>query len=169
MTVTIERVRASTPALAEFIAAHHADMVGTAPPESQHALPLDGLLAPAIRLFTAVEAGAIVATGALAAVEDGHEELKSMRTHPDLRGRGIGRTMLAFLIDDARGRGIRRLSLETGADDFFAPARMIYTRAGFVECDAFGRYSPDPLSTFMTLALVRSGSERGTRRGIMNG
>ena len=92
-----------------------------------------------------------------------------MRTHPDLRGRGIGRTMLAFLIDDARGRGIRRLSLETGADDFFAPARMMYTRAGFVECDAFGQYSPDPLSTFMTLTLVRSGSDRATRRGIMNG
>ncbi|WP_406245985.1 GNAT family N-acetyltransferase [Microbacterium sp. M] len=156
MSITVERVESSTPALADFIAAHHADMVGTAPPESQHALPLEGLLVPGVRLFAAVEDGAPVATGALAAVDDGHEELKSMRTDPQLRGRGIGRTMLSFLIEDARSRGIRRLSLETGADDFFAPARMMYTRAGFVECEAFGRYAPDPLSTFMTLALVRS-------------
>lgn len=160
MTVTIERVRTSTPPLAEFIAAHHADMVGTAPPESQHALPLDGLLGPGVRLFSAFADGAPVATGALSVVDAGHEELKSMRTHPDLRGRGIGRTMLSFLIEDARSRGIRRLSLETGADDFFAPARMMYTRAGFVECDAFGRYAPDPLSTFMTLALVGSVRDR---------
>ncbi|MFB7251645.1 GNAT family N-acetyltransferase [Microbacterium sp. NPDC056234] len=169
MTVTIERVRASTPALAEFILAHHADMVGTAPPESQHALPLEGLLTAGVRLFAAIENGVPIATGALSAVEAGHEELKSMRTHPDLRGRGIGRTMLAFLIEDARSRDIVRLSLETGADDFFAPARMMYTRAGFVECDAFGRYAPDPLSTFMTLALMRGGADRAVRRAIMNG
>ncbi|MGF6823196.1 putative acetyltransferase [Microbacterium sp. ZKA21] len=163
MTIAIERVRVSTPALADFIAAHHADMVGTAPPESQHALPMDGLLAPGVRLFAAFDDGAPVATGALARVGDGHEELKSMRTDPQLRGRGIGRTILAFLIEDARSRGIRRLSLETGADDFFAPARMMYTRAGFVECEAFGRYAPDPLSTFMTLPLAPRGESVGGR------
>ena len=81
-----------------------------------------------------------------------------MRTDPQLRGRGIGRTILAFLIDDARSRGIRRLSLETGADDFFAPARRMYARA-------FGRYAPDPLSTFMTLPLApRGGSADGRAR-----
>ncbi|WP_243232344.1 GNAT family N-acetyltransferase [Microbacterium sp. CIAB417] len=156
MDIVIDRITAATPALARFIAAHHAEMAGTAPPESQHALPLEGLLKPGVRLFAASEDGRPVATGALAVVADGHEELKSMRTDPRLRGQGHGRAMLAFLIDDARGRGIRRLSLETGADDFFAPARMMYTRFGFTECEPFGSYLPDPLSTFMTLSLVRS-------------
>ncbi|WP_460797520.1 GNAT family N-acetyltransferase [Microbacterium sp. GXF0217] len=157
MSLSIERVLVATPAIAEFIDAHHSDMIGTAPPESQHALPLDGLLTPHVRLYAAFDGGAPVATGALARVDDGHEELKSMRTDPLMRGRGIGRTMVAFLIEDARSRGIRRLSLETGVDDFFAPARTMYTRAGFIECDAFGRYAPDPLSTFMTLPLAARG------------
>lgn len=158
MSVTIERIEAPTDALSAFVAAHHAEMLGTAPPESQHALPFERLLAPGIRLFAAFEAGRPVATGALATVEDGHEELKSMRTDPALRGRGLGRAMLAFLIEDAASRGMLRLSLETGRDDFFAPARAMYAGAGFVECSAFGRYPPDPHSTFMTLSPVRAAS-----------
>ncbi|WP_448720803.1 GNAT family N-acetyltransferase [Microbacterium natoriense] len=154
MSFVIERVLRSTPALSAFIAAHLADMQGTAPPESQHALAVERLFTPGIRLFATTAEGRIVATGALAPVEDGHEELKSMRTDPSMRGRGLGRAMLAFLIDDAAERGIRRLSLETGRHDFFAPARAMYAKAGFVECAAFGRYQPDENSAFMTLVPV---------------
>lgn len=154
MSIVIERVETSTSALSDFIAAHHADMQGTAPPESQHALAIERLLAPGIRLFAATVEGRIVASGALAPVDEDHEELKSMRTDPSVRGRGLGRAMLAFLIDDAAGRGIRRLSLETGRHDFFAPARAMYAKAGFVECVAFGRYLPDENSAFMTLTPV---------------
>lgn len=158
MSIVIERIEAPTPALSDFIAAHHADMEGTAPPESQHALPFERLLAPGIRLFAASSEGRIVATGALATVDEEHEELKSMRTDPAVRGRGLGRAMLAFLIEDAAVRGIRRLSLETGRDDFFIPARAMYASAGFVECEAFGRYLPDENSAFMTLTPVPSTS-----------
>ncbi|WEK60356.1 MAG: GNAT family N-acetyltransferase [Candidatus Microbacterium colombiense] len=129
-------------------------MRGTAPPESQHALPLDRLLEPGVRLFAARENGSTIATGALAAIEEGHEELKSMRTAPSHRGRGLARSMLEVLRADALARGVRRISLETGSQDFFVPARALYARAGFEECAAFGRYLPDPHSTFMTLALV---------------
>jgi len=158
MSIVIERVETSTPALSDFIAAHHADMQGTAPPESQHALAIERLLAPGIRLFAATTAGRIVASGALAPVEQSHEELKSMRTDPAVRGRGLGRAMLAFLIEDAAGRGILRLSLETGRHEFFAPARAMYAKAGFVECAAFGRYLPDDNSAFMTLVPVPAAS-----------
>ncbi len=154
MSIVIERVTAATPALEAFIAAHHAEMEGTAPPESQHALPFEGLLAPGIRLFAGSDERRIVATGALAAVDDGHEELKSMRTAPTMRGQGVGRAMLAFLLADAAQRGVRRLSLETGVDLFFVPARRMYADAGFAECEAFGRYLPDPNSVFMTLSPV---------------
>lgn len=156
MTITIERVETPVPAVSEFITAHHAELVGTAPPESCHALPFERLLAPGVRLFAAFEDDRAVASGALATVDDDHEELKSMRTDPGMRGRGLGRMMLTFLIDDAARRGIRRLSLETGSDDFFIPARTLYAGAGFVECAAFGRYLPDPHSTFMTLSPVHS-------------
>ena len=153
MSIVIERVQSPTPALAAFLESHHADMEPTAPAESRHALPFDRLLAPGIRLFASLDDGHPVATGALAPVDDGHEELKSMRTDPAMRGRGLGRAMLDFLLADAARRGIRRVSLETGSMEFFAPARALYASAGFVECGPFGGYRPDPLSTFMTLVL----------------
>jgi putative acetyltransferase len=154
MSILIGRVTVASPDLAEFLLAHHADMSGTAPTESQHALPLEGLLAPGVRLFAAREGDDLVATGALAPLDDAHEELKSMRTDPQRRGRGLGAMMLAALLDDASERGIRRVSLETGSADFFRPARALYARAGFEECGPFGRYAVDPHSTFMTVALT---------------
>jgi putative acetyltransferase len=57
------------------------------------------------------------------------------------------------VLDDARSRGVGRISLETGSMEFFAPARRFYARAGFVPCPPFGAYVDDPLSTFMTMAL----------------
>lgn len=159
MNIVIERIETATPALAAFLLAHHQDMDGTAPPESQHALPLTGLLAPGVRLFAVIEDGRPITTGALASIDEHHEELKSMRTDPAQRGRGLATAMLTFLQQDAVSRGIRRISLETGSQDFFLPARALYARAGFVECPAFGRYLPDPHSTFMTLSLERTGGE----------
>ncbi|MBT2486820.1 MULTISPECIES: GNAT family N-acetyltransferase [unclassified Microbacterium] len=180
MSIVIERVEAATLSLAAFLEAHHQDMEHASPPESRHALHIDGLLTPQVRLFAAYDAaGRPVATGALATLDDDHEELKSMRTDPAVRGQGYGSAMLDFLRADAevRGirrlsletgsadfflradaevRGIRRLSLETGSADFFLPARSLYARAGFSECGPFGRYEADPYSTFMTLALPAS-------------
>lgn len=153
MRILIERVEAASPALAEFLVAHHAELEHTAPAESRHALVFERLLAPGVRLFAAHLDGAPVATGALATVEEGHEEIKSMRTDPALRGQGLGRTMLAFLLTDAEARGIGRLSLETGSADFFVPARALYAAVGFRECGPFGGYALDPYSTFMTVEL----------------
>lgn len=159
MSIVIDRVMTATPDLAEFLLAHHADMAGTAPVESQHALPLAGLLVPGVRLFTARDGGVLVATGALAAMtdDDDHEELKSMRTDPARRGRGLGSLMVEALLADARDRGVRRVSLETGSADFFRPAHALYARAGFRECGPFGAYAVDPHSTFMSVELEEVG------------
>ncbi|MFS0854549.1 GNAT family N-acetyltransferase [Microbacterium sp. 179-I 3D4 NHS] len=153
MSIVIDRVAGPTPGLAAFLLAHHADMEGTAPPESRHALPLDALLAPGIRLFAARDGDLLVATGALAPIEEQHEELKSMRTDPARRGEGLGRRVLHVLLDDARRRGIRRVSLETGSAEFFHPARSLYSRAGFRACPPFADYAPDPHSVFLTIDL----------------
>ena len=153
MSFVIRRVETASPAVAAFLAAHHAEMEHTAPPESRHALVFERLLAPGVRLFAGFLDDRPVATGALATVDEGHEELKSMRTDPALRGRGLGRSLLAFLLADAAARGIRRVSLETGSADFFVPARAMYAAAGFRECGPFGGYVLDPHSTFLTLDL----------------
>ncbi|WP_424935227.1 MULTISPECIES: GNAT family N-acetyltransferase [Bacteria] len=153
MTIRIDRARSSTPELEAFIVAHLQDMEPTAPEASRHAQGTARLLAPDARLLLAFDDDALVGTGALVPVEPGHEELKSMRTAPSHRGRGIGAAMLGALLDDARSRGVGRVSLETGAADFFWPAHRLYAKAGFEECEPFGAYVDDPHSLFLSLRL----------------
>lgn len=153
MTIRLHRADFGDPCLAVFFQAHLIDMEPTAPVESRHALDLTALRDPAVRVWVASEGPDIVATGALAALGAGHEELKSMRTDPVRRGQGIASRMLDHLLGDARSRGVRRISLETGSMDYFAPARSLYAKAGFVACAPFGDYTDDPNSTFFTRAL----------------
>ena len=136
--------------LAAFLRAHLDDLAPTSPPESRHALDLDGLRTPGVRLWVALDGHDLVGTAGLAPVGPGHEEVKSMRTDPERRGQGIARRLLGVVVDDARRRGISRLSLETGSMDFFAPARALYAASGFLPCPPFGSYRPDPNSTFMS-------------------
>ena len=159
MSLIIRRADFTDPSLAQFLQAHLDDLEPTAPPESRHALDVVSLQATGVRLWVALDRG-IVGTGALAEIEPGHEEVKSMRTDPAHRGRGIARNLLMFMLDDARSRGVCRASLETGSMQFFEPARALYTRAGFVSCAPFGSYVDDPHSTFMTLPL-RAQAENG--------
>lgn len=124
---------------------------------SVHALDVPGLRAPDIAFWSAWEGegdgAAVVGVAALRALSPEHGEVKSMHTAEARRGRGIGRALLRRVVDAARARGMTRLSLETGASPYFASARALYARHGFVECAPFGEYAPDPNSVFMTLAL----------------
>ena len=158
MNPVFVRAEFDDPSLTAFLQAHLDDMAPTAPRESRHALTLPELGRPSVRLWVARHRDEVVATGALARLQPGHEELKSMRTAPHLRGRGIARALLDHLIRDATGRGISRISLETGSMEFFAAARRLYAGAGFVECSPFGDYSDDPNSAFMTLVLRGPGA-----------
>lgn len=153
MRLSIERADFTDPCLGAFLQAHLDDLAPTTPAESRHALDLRGLRAPGVRLWVASIGTQIVGTGALAGLEPGHEELKSMRTDPARRGQGIASRMLDHLLGNARGRDIRRISLETGSVEFFVPARALYAKAGFVPCPPFGRYTDDPNSVFMTKIL----------------
>lgn len=152
MQMKIMYADVSAPRVQAFLQAHLDDIAPTAPDESQHALSLAELADPSVRLWAVRDGDEVVGTGALAALEPGHEELKSMRTDPVRRGQGIARKLLEYL-DDAKSRGITRISLETGSMDFFAPARALYAGAGFAPCAPFGSYVEDPNSTFMTRVL----------------
>lgn len=153
MAVEIERARFGDPQLAEFLQDHLDELAPTAPAESQHALSLDELRASSARLWIAREDAEVVGMGALAPLAPHHDELKSMRTHPARRGTGVGSRLLGYLLADARARGIQRISLETGSMAFFAPARALYARAGFVPCAPFGSYVLDENSTYLTMVL----------------
>ena len=77
-----------------------------------------------------------------------------MRTTAAHRGRGVGAALMRRIFEQAEQRGYRRLSLETGSQPEFAPARALYRRFGFAPCGPFGGYAEDPCSTFMTRTLA---------------
>lgn len=134
---------------------HLDDMHATSPPESVHALDVERLRAPDITFVTArADDGALLGCGALKQHDATLGELKSMRTTAAARGRGVAATVLAHLLDAARDRGLGRVSLETGAEDYFAPARRLYGRHGFAPCPPFAGYTDDPNSVYLTLPLT---------------
>jgi putative acetyltransferase len=143
----------SGPGIAALLEEHLRDMRATSPPESVHALDLDGLRDPAVTVWSVLDGDAVVGCGALKLLDAGHGEIKSMRTAASHRSRGIGTAVLRHLLAEARARGLARLSLETGTQPFFAPARALYVRHGFVPCPPFAGYTDDPNSAYFTLDL----------------
>lgn len=149
----IERDAALGPEVRALLREHLDSMYSLSPPESVHALDVEGLLAPDVTFWTVWEGEELMGCGALKELDPLHGEIKSMRTPERLRRRGAGRVVLEHILAEARARGYRRLSLETGSMPAFEPARSLYARYGFVVCGPFGGYRLDPYSVFMTLEL----------------
>nr|WP_205455481.1 GNAT family N-acetyltransferase [Vibrio sp. LB10LO1] len=132
---------------------HLQDMYSTSPPESVHALDLDKLKASEVTFWTGWKEKQLLGCAAIKELDEQHAELKSMRTAPSARGQGVASQLLIHVIEQAKQKGLRRLSLETGSMEFFEPARLLYEKHGFVYCEPFGDYELDPNSQFMTLEL----------------
>ena len=130
---------------------------------SAHALDASGLAAPDVDFFAAWDGATLVGVGALKRLGDGRGEVKSMHTTAARRGAGAGAAMLAHIVAAARGQGLKRLSLETGAWDYFYPARRLYRRHGFRDCPPFTGYKPDRNSLFLTLDLGDDEAVMATR------
>lgn len=144
------RITVDDPLRADVLALleeHLADMRATSPPESVHALDPTALTGPALTFWTLRdagtlrEAGTLLGCAAIKALDAGHAEIKSMRTASAARRRGVAALLLDHLLATARERGFARLSLETGSQDFFAPARALYASRGFLECGPSGTIS----------------------------
>ena len=132
---------------------HLQGMADHSPPESIHALDIDGLKAPNITFWTAWSGGELCGCGALQELDRSHGEIKSMRTARVHLRRGAAAAMLEHIIDESRRRGYTRLSLETGSGPGFDAAHALYEGYGFSYCGPFADYVDDPFSRFMTLDL----------------
>lgn len=154
MSLTITQESPLGPDLAQLFARHTADMHHDTPPESIHMMDAGALDVPEVAFFVLREAGAPVAMGAFKIFESGHAEIKSMHVLAEHRGKGLSSRILVHLVAAAEAAGVMRLSLETGSQDMFLPARMLYERAGFTYCPPFGDYVLDPMSVFMTRTLA---------------
>ncbi|HYI62224.1 MAG TPA: GNAT family N-acetyltransferase [Acidimicrobiales bacterium] len=141
------------PEIAAFLEEHVEEMRAVTPLESKHALDLDGLRGPDVAFWSVLDAGTLVGCGAIKALDAHDAEIKSMRTARTSKGSGVASLLLQHIISECRRVGLARLSLETGSDDFFAPARRLYLRHGFRYSGPFADYREDPNSVFMTRAL----------------
>jgi putative acetyltransferase len=138
------------PEIAEFLQDHIREMKSVSPPESKHALDLDGLRRPEVTFWTVWDNDELVGCGALKELDAQHAEIKSMRMRASHKQRGVASMLLDHIIEVAKARRYRRLSLETGAKPFFEPARRLYAKFGFEICPPFSDYREDANSVFMT-------------------
>jgi putative acetyltransferase len=143
----------SDPEVPRLLSEHEEAMAAVSPPESRHALNLDGLRRPDITFWTVWKGPDLAGCGALKHLDATHAEIKSMRTAKAHLRTGVASVLLKHIIGQAAGRGYRRLSLETGSMPFFEPARQLYLKFGFRPCAPFVGYVEDPNSVFMTREL----------------
>ena len=140
-------------AIGALIDFHLSEMHRWSPPEQVHAVPRERLTRPDMAFFSAWQDDELAGCGALKTLAADHGELKSMRVAPAFLRQGVGEAILLHLIAEAQGRGIDRLSLETGRLEEFRAARALYAKHGFAQCPPFGDYLDDGFSLCMSRTL----------------
>jgi putative acetyltransferase len=141
------------PEILQLLREHLQSMYLHSPPESVHALDVESLRKPEITFWTIWQDSELMGCGALKELNSTHGEIKSMRTVTAHLRKGVAAAMLNHILEEARKRSYRRVSLETGSMDAFAPARSLYSRFGFQPCGPFANYVEDSNSVFMTREL----------------
>jgi len=141
------------PEINKLLQEHLYSMTLHSPPESMHALDVEKLRNPDITFWTVWQDSELIGCGALKELDAAHGEIKSMRTASAHLRKGVATALLTHILQEARKRSYRRLSLETGSMEAFRPARSLYARFGFKPCIPFADYVEDPNSVFMTIEL----------------
>jgi putative acetyltransferase len=136
-----------------LLALHLTEMHANSPAGHVFALDLSGLQAPNVTVWTVRDGEVVVGIGALKELGDGTGEVKSMRTHPQHLRKGVAAALLDHIVAEARRRGLRRLSLETGSGPAFDPALALYRKRGFIDGEPFGDYQRSAFNQFLHLAL----------------
>ena len=150
MKIVITTEKSLSDELAHVLQAHWLFCTSSTPIEHVYALDASKLFLPDITVFGARIDGELVGVGAMRKLDQLHAELKSMHTLTKSRGSGVGKAMVAYIEDFARSSGIERMSLETGTNEAFRPARQLYKSLGYQSCEAFGDYVLSEDNTCMT-------------------
>lgn len=152
MEIRVDDLRG--PEIAALLQGHLDHMRTLSPPDTIHALDLERLRVPEVTFWTVWEGAELLGCGALKELAPDFAEIKSMRTAPEHRGKGVGELMLRHILSVAREREYARVSLETGTHPDFEPAHRLYKRFGFEYCDAFADYEITEHNVCMTLELA---------------
>ena len=137
----------------ELLTKHFIELRAASPEGSAHVLDIPGLKVPSIKFWSLWKDKKLIGCGALKFLDEKHGEFKSIRIHDNFRNRGYGINVINYLINEAKKLNIKRLSIETGAGDFFIPARKLFKRSGFTECEPFAHYKEDVNSVYLTKVI----------------
>ena len=141
------------PEVNELLIKHFAELRAASPEGSAHVLDIPGLKVPSIKFWSLWNEKNLIGCGALKFLDNNHGEFKSIRVHDSFRKQGQGINVINHLINEAKKLKIKRLSIETGAGDFFIPARKLFKNAGFKECEPFAHYKKDINSVYLTMVI----------------
>jgi len=137
----------------DLLKKHFIELRSVSPAGSTHVLDIDGLKDPSIKFWSLWENNKLIGCGALKFLGKDHGEFKSIRVADEFRKKGIGERIINHLIEEAKKLEISKLSIETGAGEFFAPARKLFNKFGFKKSEPFAHYKVDPNSCYFTLDL----------------
>ena len=141
------------PKVNELLNKHFVELRTVSPAGSTHVLDIAGLKDQTIKFWSFWDNDNLVGCGALKLLDKNHGEFKSIRVSDNYRKKGIGEKIIDHLIEEAKKLEISKLSIETGAGDFFLPARKLFSKFGFKACPPFAHYKEDPNSCYYTLNL----------------
>ena len=141
------------PEVHELLTKHFIELRAASPEGSAHVLDIAGLKDPTIKFWSFWENDELLGSGALKFLDKTHGEFKSIRVNDKFRKKGNGIILINNLIDEAKKLNIKKLSLETGAGNFFNPARKLFDQCGFKECDPFSHYKADDNSVYMSMFI----------------
>ena len=137
----------------ELLTKHFIELRSVSPEGSTHVLDIPGLKDPSMRFWSLWDGEELIGCGALKLLEKEHGEFKSIRVADKFRERGMGEKIISHLIDQSKQIGIKKLSIETGAGEFFDPARKLFQKFGFKTCKPFAHYKEDPNSCYFDLEI----------------
>ena len=137
----------------DLLKKHFIELRSVSPAGSTHVLDIDGLKDPSIKFWSLWENNKLIGCGALKFLEKNHGEFKSIRVADEFKKKGVGERIINHLIEEAKKLKISKLSIETGAGQFFLPARNLFSKFGFKKCPPFAHYKEDPNSCYYTLDL----------------
>ena len=141
------------PRVNQLLKKHFIELKAASPEGSTHVLDIQGLKVPTIKFWSLWENNLLMGCGALKFLDKNHGEFKSIRVHDNFRAKGKGIKVINHLIDEAKKLKIKRLSIETGAGNFFTPARKLFDNCGFTTCPPFAHYEKDANSLYLTKLL----------------
>ena len=141
------------PEVNELLIKHFIELKSNSPEGSAHVLDITGLKDPSIKFWSLWENEKLFGCGALKFLDKEHGEFKSIRIHDNFRKKGNGLNVVNYLISEAKKLNIKKLSIETGAGDFFIPARKLFKQCGFEKCKPFAHYKEDINSVYLTMLI----------------